>query len=65
MKMMNRQAARAMKKTSSLCLTQLAMYRSPHLAKATSQICPSHQLLCVMSQYQVVLTGGYITQMRS
>jgi hypothetical protein len=64
-KMMNHQVARAMKKTCKLCLTQLVMYQSPQLAKAMSQICPSQRLMCVMSQHQVVLTGGYITLRRS
>jgi hypothetical protein len=57
MKMMNRKAVRVMKKISRLYL----MYRLPRVVKAMSHIYPSQQLLCVMSQHQVVLTGGYIT----
>jgi hypothetical protein len=63
--MMNRQAARAMKKTCNLHLTQLPMYRSAQVVKAMRQNMPPQRLLCVMSRHQVTLSGGHITRTKS
>jgi hypothetical protein len=66
-------AAKVMRKTCNLQLTQLLMHQSAQVVKPMRLMCPPQRLLCVMSQHQVTLmsqhqvtlTGVRITQTKS